>query len=162
MAVGGNLVLELAARLHEISGVFAICPPYSLEDFSTLFMPTMDVWNRILVRIKKDTLEERFIDLPVDPLSMSYPRNPIFGIYEVGRLLEDLRPKLNKITSPALIIQSSNNPVVNQKGSRLLFDRIGSQDKYYHVLKNNRHIIINGKEAGKVYQSVDNFIRNLI
>ncbi len=161
MAVGGCLALELAARMKHLAGVFAVCPPYSLDNFSTMFMPTMDVWNKILSMIKKNAIEQRFIDLPVDPMTMSYPRNPVFGIMEVDRLLIDLRSKLGEMVHPALIIQASNNPVVNQRGSREVFNRLGSLDKRYHEVKSDHHIIINGEGAVRVHRLIEDFIRNL-
>jgi esterase/lipase/1-acyl-sn-glycerol-3-phosphate acyltransferase len=161
VAVGGCLALDIAARVKTVSGVFAVCPPHSLDDFSTMFMPNVDVWNRILAMIKRDALEDRFIELTPDPLSMSYSRNPVFGVMEVGRLLGDLRHKLDKITAPALIIQASDNPVVDQKGSRQVFDKLGSKSKRYCLIESKRHIIVKGEGAEKVHRLVESFIGDL-
>ena len=161
MAVGGLLACDLAARVKRLSGVFAICPPYSLRDFSTKFMPSVDVWNRILAKLKGNTLEDRFLELSTDPVSMSYTRNPVLGGTEVGRLLHTLQPKLEKILHPALILQASDNPVVDQRGSRQFFDKLGSKKKYYCQIESAQHIIINGEGAGRVHLMIENFIRGL-
>ena len=161
MAVGGLLTCDLAARVKRLSGVFAICPPYSLRDFSTKFMPSVDVWNRILAKLKGNTLEDRFLELSTDPVSMSYTRNPVLGVTEVGRLLHTLQPKLEKILHPALILQASDNPVVDQRGSRQFFDKLGSKKKYYCQIESAQHIIINGEGADRVHLMIENFIRGL-
>jgi esterase/lipase len=93
---------------------------------------------------------------------MTYDRNPVFGVREVGRLLDTLRPKLEEIRHPALVIQASDNPVVDQKGSRQFFDRLGSRKKQYCLVDSKRHIIVNGEGAGKVHRLIENFIRDLI
>ena len=62
---------------------------------------------------------------------------------------------------PALVIQASDNPVVDQKGSRQLFDQLGSKRKAYCLVDSTRHIIVNGEEAGKVHRMIENFIRSL-
>jgi esterase/lipase/1-acyl-sn-glycerol-3-phosphate acyltransferase len=161
VAVGGCLAFDLAARVKRLSGIFAVCPPYTLRDFSTKFMPNTDVWNRILAKIKGNTLEDRFLDLSTDALSMGYNRNPVFGVMEVGRLLDNLRQKLEQIPHPALIIQASDNPVVDQKGSRQFFDNLGSKRKQYSLVDSAQHIIVNGEGAGKVHRIIENFIRDL-
>jgi esterase/lipase/1-acyl-sn-glycerol-3-phosphate acyltransferase len=161
MAVGGLLAFDLAARVKRLSGVFAVCPPYSLRDFSTRFMPGIDVWNRILTKIKGNTLEDRFLELSADPSSMSYTRNPVVGVTEVGRLLHALTRKLDKIRYPALILQSSDNPVVDKQGSRQFFDKLGSKKKYYCQVESAQHIIINGDGADSVHMMIEQFIRGL-
>ena len=161
IAVGGLLAFDLAARLKRLDGVFAVCPPYSLHDFSTKFMPNTDVWNRILAKIRGNTLEDRFLALSTDAFSMSYDRNPVFGVMEVGRLLNNLRQNLEQIPHPALILQASDNPVVDQKGSRQFFDKLGSKRKHYSQVDSARHIIISGEGADKVHRMIENFIRDL-
>ncbi len=161
VAVGGSLALDLAVRVKKISGVFAICPPYSLDDFSTMFMPTVDVWNRILAKFHKNALEDRFLDLTPDTLSLSYSRSPVFGVMEVDRLLGDLHHKLDQVTTPALIIQTSDNPVVDPEGSRQVFDRLGSKSKRYCLVESKRHIIVKGEGSEKVQGLIEGFIRDL-
>jgi esterase/lipase len=161
MSVGGCLALNLAARVKGIAGVFEVCPPFALHDFSTEFMPSIDVWNRILAKIKGNSLEDPFFEFQPDDPGMSYDRNPVFGVREVGRLLDHLRLKLEKVQNPILIIQASDNPVVAQKGSRELFDQLGSKRKIYNLVESARHIIVNGQGSGKVHRMIENFIRDL-
>ena len=161
VSVGGCLAFDLAARVKRIAGVFAVCPPSTLHDFSAEFMPNIDVWNRIVAKVKGNVLEDRFLTFFPDDPKMTYDRNPVFGVREVGRFLDNLRQKLEGILHPALVIQASDNPVVNPKGSRQFFDRLGSRRKQYCLVDSNRHIIVNGEEAGKVHRLVENFIRDL-
>ncbi len=161
VAVGGCLALELAARVKGISGVFAVCPPHTLHDFSTRFMPNIYVWNRILAKINSNAQEKHFIELASDHLSMGYDRNPASGVMEVGRLLDDLRHKLETIRQPALIIQSNDNPVIDQRGSRLLYDGLGSNRKHFCLIDSATYTLINGEGAGRVHRLIENFIRDL-
>ena len=162
ISVGGCLAFDLAAGVKRIDGVFAVCPPSSLHDFSTEFMPNIDVWNRIVAKVKGNSPEDRFLTFSPDDLSMTYDRNPVLGVKEVGRLLDNLRQKLEGIRHPALVIQASDNPVVAQKGSRHFFDRLGSRRKQYCLIDSKRHIIVNGEGAGKVHRLIEHFIRDLI
>ena len=162
ISVGGCLAFDLAARVKKVAGIFAVCPPSTLHDFSAEFMPNIDVWNRIVAKVKGNSLEDRFLTFFPDDPSMTYDRNPVLGVREMGRLLENLRQKLEGIRHPALIIQASDNPVVDPKGSRQFFDRLGSRRKQYCLIDSKRHIIVNGEGAGKVHRLIENFIRDLI
>jgi esterase/lipase len=161
MSVGGCLAFDLAARVKGLAGVFAVCPPSALHDFSTAFMPSRDVWKRILAKIKGNSLEEPYFSFSPDDPDMSYDRNPVFGVREVGRLLDHLRLQLEKVRHPALVIQSSDNPVVDQKGSRQFFDQLGSKRKVYGLVESDRHIVVNGENAGEVHGMIEDFIRDL-
>ena len=55
------------------------------------------------------------------------PQNPA----ELLRLMDNLEPKLPDLKVPSLVVQSNGDPVVEPKGSRKIFDLIGSPDKEY-------------------------------
>jgi len=161
MAVGGNLALDLAARVSAVAGVFAICPPLALRDYSSSFMPAMDVWNRILNRMTRGEHDRQFFDFSHGDLQVNYPRNPVAGVKEIGDFLESINKSYAAISQPALIIQADKNPVVDPKGSMQLYDDIGSPDKDFRMLSFDRHILINGEGAERVFREIGDFVGNL-
>ncbi len=161
ISVGGCLAFDLASRLEDIAGVFAVCSPFHLNDYSTTFMPTMDVWNRILAKVKGDNLEEQFLEFSADNPHVNYTQNPVLGVREVGNFLGDLKDRLPEMNHPALILHADRDPVVDQKGSRQLYDNIGSRRKEYYLLSFDRHIIVNGKGSGRVHRMIGEFIKEL-
>ncbi len=161
MAVGGSLALDLAARVREVAGVFAICPPRALQDYSTNFMPEIDVWNRILNKIKRGEPQSQFFDFSHGNLHVNYPRNPVTGIKEVGDFLDSIEKSYAAVSQPALILQANGNPVVDPKGSRQIYDSIGSADKEFCLLNYDRHIMINGEGAEKVFRAIGTFIGDI-
>lgn len=158
IAVGGNLGLDLAARVPEVAGVFAICPPYGLRNYSTNFMPTRDVWDRILSKLKRGEIEQEFLDFTHGNRHVNYPQNPVHAISEVGKFLESMEEAYLKIGQPTLVIQADGNPVVDPAGSKQLYDKIGSTQKEYNLLSYGRHVLVNGKGAEKVFQKITDFI----
>jgi len=62
---------------------------------------------------------------------------------------------------PALVVQSSGDPVVRPGGSRRAFKRIGSEDKSYILFNFDRHGILLGKDSEKVHKAIWNFIEGL-
>jgi esterase/lipase len=92
---------------------------------------------------------------------INYLRNPIAGVREIERLMDDLEPRLAGIEIPALVVQSSNDPVVDPRGSEKIFKRIGSRDKKYVLFSMDRHGILLGQGSEQVHQVVFDFLRQL-
>ena len=72
--------------------------------------------------------------------------------------MNDLEPKLPSLNMPALIVQSRRDPVVDPKGSRKIFERIGTTEKEYILFNYDRHGILLGDGAEKVYRSIGEFV----
>lgn len=161
VSVGASLALDVASRAPHVAGVIGICPPLKLQDYSHNFMPAIDVWNRVVKKIRR-TDSDPFFEFVADNPHVNYRRNPFAGIREVGRLLESVEGRLSKVEVPALIIQADNDPIVNVKSGRKVFQRIGSKDKQYSLFNFDRHVIINGDGAGRVHSNISNFIKHLL
>ena len=158
IAFGGNLALDLASRVNSLAGVFAVCPPLGLRDYSARFMPPNDVWNRLLHKMKRDDRSGDFLEFSYGNLSVNYPRNPVAGVKEVGDFLESIGKKYNAIGQPALIVQADKNPVVDPKGSKQLYDQLASKNKEYCLLSDDRHVLVNGEGADRVFRKIGAFI----
>jgi esterase/lipase/1-acyl-sn-glycerol-3-phosphate acyltransferase len=161
IAVGGNLALDLAARVDSLAGVFAVCPPFELGDYSGKFMPATDVWNRLLHKVKGGEKSAVFLEYSHGNLSVNYPRNPVAGVKEVGDFLDSIEKRYGAIKQPALIVQANKNPVVDPRGSKKLYDLIASQNKEYCLLSDDRHVLVT-ERTKKVFSKIGNFIDEIL
>ncbi len=159
--IGGNLALDLAARVGVVSGVFAISPALSLRSYTTEFVPGRDVWNRILNKMMRGERASQFFEFALGDLGINYDKNPVSGVKEVGDFLESMEKEYPAIKQPALIIQADKNPVVDPKSSMQIYDGIGSPDKEICLLSQDRHILINGEGSEKVFKKINAFIKNI-
>jgi esterase/lipase len=75
--------------------------------------------------------------------------------------MDDLEPRLADLDGPALVVQSRGDPVVDPRGSRKIFELIGSSDKEYLLFNFDRHGILRGEGAQKVHQSIGEFIKRI-
>ena len=160
-SAGAGLALDLAARVNSVKGVFAVSPPMRLQDFSSKFVPAVDVWNRLMKKVRLDGAKMEFVENRPENPHINYFRNPISGVLELERFMEKLEDKLNEIHAPALVVQSLDDPVVKPSGSKRTFDHIGSEDKTYILFNFDRHGILLGKDAGKVHKAIGDFIEHL-
>ena len=163
-STGAGLSLDLAARVQghpKVKGVFAVAPPMKLQDYSSRFVPAVDTWNSLMKRLRIESIRKEFVENSPENPHINYLRNPISGVREIDRLMDQVAPKLENITIPALIIQSAQDPVVNPKGSRKIFDRIASENKEYRLFNFPRHGILLHEGSEKVHRAVGQFVRDL-
>lgn len=158
-STGAGLALDLAARVEGLSGVFAVCPPLKLQSFSSRFASSIDTWNRMVMKVGREGAAKEFVQNSPENPHINYKRNPIAGVSALERLMDQLEPKLPRITIPARVIQGSGDPVVDPRGSKKVFERLGAQDKQYIVLNFDRHGIVLGDGAEKVHRHIYRFIR---
>ena len=158
---GAGLTLDLAARVADAAGVFAVSPPLRLQDFSTRLVPAVDVWNRLMKKVRLGDAQVEFVENHPENPHINYLRNPIAGVRELERFMGALEPKLGAIKVPALVIQGQGDPVVNPKGSVRVFQRLGAEDKTYVLFSFNRHGIVRGEGAERVHRAIWEFIERL-
>ena len=158
-STGAGLALDLSVRVKAVAGVFAVAAPMRLKDFSSRFAPAVDMWNRLMERARQVGAKKEFVENKPENPHINYLRNPISGVVEVDRLMDDLEPKLPELNVPSLVVQSRGDPVVEPKGSRKIFELIGSSEKEYLLFNFDRHGILLGEGAQKVHKAIGEFIK---
>lgn len=157
-STGAGLALDLATRVNDVKALFAVAPPMKLQDLGSWFVPAIDTWNIIIKKMNLAPIAKEFIENHPENPHINYHRNPIAGIHQLEKLMEQLETKLKDINLPTLVIQSRKDPVVNPKGTFGLFQKLGSEIKEYYVFDVNRHGILIGKNIDRIYHAVNNFI----
>jgi esterase/lipase/1-acyl-sn-glycerol-3-phosphate acyltransferase len=160
-SAGAGLALDLCTRVGDLSGVFAISPPFKLQDFSARFVPAVNLWNRLMKRMNVISARKEFVENRPENPHINYARNPLLGLMELSRLMDQLENKLSGIAIPALVVQSYADPVVHYDGSLEIFKLLGSEQKEYLMVNQSRHGIINGEGADKIFKVILEFIQNL-
>ncbi len=157
-STGAGLALDLASRVNNLAGIFAISPPLKLQDFSARFVPAVNLWNKVMRKLNVGAAKKEFVENHPENPHINYIRNPISGIIELDRLMDQIEPKLAQIKTPALVVQSLGDPVVNPSGSLKIFEKLGSRDKEYLMVNYDRHGIINGEHSPRVFHAVGEFL----
>jgi len=161
-STGAGLALELAGRVEDYEAIFAVAPPMRLNDMGAYFVPAIDAWNQVMKKIRLAGGAKEFIENCPENPHINYIRNPIAGVRQLEKLMDQLEPKLKKLTKPVLVVQSRKDPVVSPKGTARLFEKIGSRVKEFYLFDFERHGILLGKGKKRVFQAIDNFIHQWI
>lgn len=155
---GGGLALDCTARNKNVAGVVAVCPPLRLQDFSSRFAPSLDIWNRLMTAVHYQKGKREFMEITPEHPDINYHRLPVAGLAALEQFMSELEAQLPNITTPTLIIQSQGDPIVDPEGTRLLFEMLGSPQKEYRQFDFARHGILLGEGAGKVHAVIGEFI----
>ena len=155
---GGGLVLDCAARIGGLAGVFAVCPPLRLRDISSRFVSTVTAWNGVMDWLQYEGGKKEFVTITPERPRINYSRLPVAAVVELERFMTGLEETLQNVRAPALVIQSKGDPVVDPDGSQQLFALLGSADKEYLDVDFNRHGILAGDGSEEVHRVIGTFI----
>jgi len=72
--------------------------------------------------------------------------------------MKEVEEKLPELMTPSLIIQGSEDPVVNPISGIEVFDKIGTKKKELYRIYSERHGIVRGDDSEKVFQKVEHFL----
>lgn len=157
-STGAGLALDIGARIPDIAAIIAISPPMRLKDFSVTLVPAVDIWNKLMTKVRFEKIKKVFVENNPENPHINYLRNPIAGVRELEHLMDCVISKLPDITIPIFVIQSRLDPVVNHKGTKKLFDKIGSKHKEYFLISEEKHGILIGKGSKRVFRAIGDFI----
>jgi esterase/lipase len=164
-STGAVLAIDIVTRINGekkgIKGVFAVSPPMKLKDFSTKFIPAVTLWNLIMETFHMESAKKDYIENHPENPQINYLRNPISGIREIDRLMNDLEDRLKNVKIPTFILQSGIDPVVNVKGTRMMYEHLGSERKEYHLFNIKRHGILQNEGSERVFEAIAHFIKTL-
>ncbi|MDD2850871.1 MAG: alpha/beta fold hydrolase [Desulfuromonadaceae bacterium] len=155
---GGGLALECAARVPGVAGVFAVSPPFRLQDRSSRFAPAVSRWNRIAESIHCPGATKEFVANTSEHPQINYERVPIAALSQLESFMKNLEARLSEVTVPTLIVQASDDPVVHAEETALQFERIGAGQKQYATVDARRHGILNGQGSEHVHALIADFI----
>jgi esterase/lipase/1-acyl-sn-glycerol-3-phosphate acyltransferase len=156
----GVALLAGSENLPKVKAVFAINPPVKLRRKAAKFAPAVVLWSRLIERISGSEARQYFVPNQPENPDINYTRNPVSGVRELMALMERVADRLEDFTLPVLVIQGSDDPVVEPQGSEDLYRGLGTKEKEYAVFPADRHVIIRGKGAERIFQRTLSFIES--
>ena len=142
-SAGGALSLRLAAdRPERLVGVIAISVPLKFQDRSMIFVPLMHGANQLVRWLPsfEGMLPFRFRDS--EHPHINYLNIPIRGLYELRRMVDEMEERLPDVQCPVILIQGTDDPVVEPISAELIHKRVGSCQKKLLTVPSNRHGIL--------------------
>ena len=158
-SVGAGLALFAATNiLYKVRAVFAINCAMRLRRRSARLAPAVVLWNKLVDKLVKDDGRRHFVPNEPENPHINYLRNPISGIKELMELMDELSKRIDRVSVPALLIQSSDDPVVDPEGSKRIYEGLGSHNKELIMFNSDRHGILRGDVSERVFARVLEFL----
>jgi esterase/lipase len=157
----GIALLQAANKPGRFAGVISINAPIKLKGIASKFASIVVAWNKLLSKINMNKGKMEFVEnVPENP-EINYLRNPVSGGNELEKLMKQVENQLKNVNEPVLIIQASDDPVVNSVSAQEIFEKLGTKDKQLLRIYANHHGILRGGEADKVNAMVLMFLEKV-
>jgi esterase/lipase len=157
----GIALLQAAKKPGRFAGVISINAPLKLKGIASKFASIVVAWNKLLSKIHVNKGKMEFVEnVPENP-EINYLRNPISGGSELEKLMKLVENQLKNVMKPTLIIQGSDDPVVNSVSALEIFEKLGTKEKQLLRIYADHHGILRGREADKVNAMVLMFLEKV-
>jgi len=161
-STGAGLALHQAVtKPGAFKAVISISAPLKFKSFSSSFAEQLDRWNLFLSAMGIKRLRMDFVPNHPDNPHINYNRCPVRSIVQVKALMKKVYAALPSLLIPVLIIQADNDPKVEGKSGRKIYDCISSPDKIYREVHFHLHGIVRGEITRDVFPEVADFLNRL-
>jgi carboxylesterase len=111
--------------------------------------------------IKNEALRERIVNLMKND-SIAYTKTPAASMHELFKLIREVKKELPAITTPALILHSSEDDLTSTKNPDYVEEKIGSKIVRKIILDNSYHMMTIDNQKDRVADETINFFREQI
>lgn len=161
-STGGTLaLLQAANKPDRFAAVVTINAPLRLQHISSKLASVVVAWNSLLSRFKVEKGKMEFVTNEPQNRHINYFRNPVSGVNQLEILMNIVEKRLGEVTEPTLVIQATDDPVVNPASGREIFEKIGPREKHLIGVKADVHGILWTEEAALVKERVLSFLHQV-
>jgi esterase/lipase/1-acyl-sn-glycerol-3-phosphate acyltransferase len=157
----GIALLQAANKPGKFTGVISINAPLKLQDISSKLSSVIVAWNKFLSKINASKGKMEFIANDPENPHINYLRNPVSGVNELEKLMKRVEERLRYVKEPTLVVQGSDDPVVNPESGREIFEKLGTEKKQLFQIYAEHHGILWGIEAKQVKAKVLVFLKEV-
>lgn len=86
---------------------------------------------------------------------------PMPSLTDLQQTIEETGGKLNRITSPLLILQGYLDDALYKESAQIIYNHVKTEDKQLKWYEQSGHIITLDKERENVYEDVYTFLDSL-
>ncbi len=152
---GGLALLSAAAQSSGLEGVVAVSVPMIFRNKNMRYVPLMHGANRLIRSISPADGVMPFRTNQSEHPHINYYHIPIRGLYELGRLVDELRSRVPEVRCPVLLMQGDADPVVDPGSVSVLRDLLDAADVEVKEIASTRHGIVYGNIDGTQEAIVD-------
>ncbi|MDW7675168.1 MAG: alpha/beta fold hydrolase [Bacillota bacterium] len=154
LSMGGALCIYSASEL-QLKGLISICAPIYLADKKSVLAPLF----KYVIDYYPKKFSEREQSLNEEMARFTYQKIPLKALDNLLKLIRAVRKRLDKVDTPALIIQSFSDKVVLPKSADYIYKNIGSREKELVYLDKSGHLATIDSDREKVFKLIKQFMQ---
>ena len=158
----GIALLQASNKPGRCAGIISINAPLKLQNISSRLSSVLVAWNKFLTRMRSDIGKMEYITNTPENQHINYFRNPVSGVYELEKLMKLVDERLKYVKEPTLIIQGSDDPIVDPVSGFEIFEKLGTEEKQLFRIYAKHHGILRGKEADQVNVKTLDFLKSVL
>lgn len=153
LSLGGVLGLKLTT-IADVKAVIPMCTPMFFDNKKQL-----TAGFRLFAKEYKqlEGKNERVINKELEDLLENAPNT----FNKVGQFINNVSKELDLIHSPAMIVQASQDEMINPDSAPYIYDHIHSDEKTIKWYENSNHAITFGPERNKLHEDIYTFLESL-
>lgn len=161
-STGGALALRLAAEQPEnLAGVVAVSVPVKFRNRNLIFVPIIHGINKLTKWMSSLEGLMPFQPNESEHPDINYRHIPMRGLFELRRLVDDMKQRLGDVTCPVAVIQGTEDQIIDPKSAQIILEKIASTDTSLHLIPSKRHGILN-EDIGGTQELVTSFLMSLL
>ncbi|MDA0656606.1 MAG: alpha/beta fold hydrolase [Proteobacteria bacterium] len=160
-SMGASLALQLAAEQPEkLAGVAAVSAPIKFRSRGLAFVPLLHGANTMARWVPTVEGVMQFQPNDSEHPDINYRSIPIRGLYELRQTVVGLNRALPLVSVPTLVVQGTEDEIVDSKSAEIIMKNLGSETKELHMVEAKRHGILH-ENIGGCQETVLSFIDTL-
>jgi len=153
LSMGGLLALLLSSK-YQVNKVVSISTPIHIYDRLAPFACI----GKYFIRFKKWN-SKKVCDKSDEEYCIGYSMIPVKCVPDLLVLIKKVKKAFDKVTCPALVIQSRADEMVLPKSAEIIYNNIASKQKALMWLDHSRHVCILDLEKERIYDEIYGFLK---
>lgn len=153
LSLGGGLALFIAGKHLELAGIILINHAVKFTNPKFWFVPILRHFVKSVPAVASDIKDPNSKEI-------AYDRTPTNGVYEMLKMLKEVKKMLFEIKHPVIVFKSKEDHVVPKVSATFTMKNIGSKDKKMIWLKNSYHVAPLDYDKELIAKKSIEFIRN--
>lgn len=153
LSLGGVFSLKLAAE-YPLKGIVTMCAPMTMKTTDLLYQGVLNYARdyKKFAGQSDEQIEQEVADLK----AKSMP-----GLNDMRPLVEGVRKEVNQIYTPLLVVQATQDEVIDPNSAQIIYDEAESTDKELQWYEESGHVITLGPEKEQLHEKVLQFLESL-
>ncbi len=159
-STGGSLSLLYAAKNpNKPASVITVSALLKFQNSHILFTPFLNAANNFIKSLSLGEGIKPYVTNHSEHPDINYKHTPVAALAELNKLVEYFYNHLPSVSCKVDVFQGDNDPVVNPISAELIMKKLPNIDKKLHIIKSNRHGLIN-ENIANIHKNIINLLNN--